>query len=500
MSKVIKNLRKKITLLAVAMIALQPVLGLAMMPTKTFAGTNHLVISEIQIGTSSSTNDDFIELYNPIGSPVNLKDFRLVKRTAGGTSDTLIKAWTTDTFINANSYYLWANSGYGGISADTTTTLSIAENNGVALKDGAGTIIDSVGLGTATNAFVETKTVTPNPPDDTSVERKANSSSTSVTMAVGGADATKGNAYDTENNSNDFIARAIPQPQNSSSPAEDIIAPSAPDKNKITVNQNDPGTNDEVTGSITGAVEALSIVTVYKDAALTSPSIGTGTAKADGSFDAIDIGDNKADSNDLIYITSTDANGNESLPTKLANDTTGPEMQGVANIPVESSTGSEVVDYTLPTATDTGSGLASPVVCAPPSGSSFSLGDTPVTCTATDNAGNVATETFTVTVMSSVVVTPPVVGPPAPVVTTAVAEVPVDNQVYGAESYQGEVKADTTIQTDEGNTTEVNNDEQPEDTKGESNVPLWGIIFLLILAGIGGYLFYSQGPEKTGGK
>ena len=38
------------------------------------------------------------------------------------------------------------------------------------------------------------------------------------------------------------------------------------------------------------------------------------------------------------------------------------------------------------------------VICSPPSGSNFSVGTTTVTCTATDSSGNLATETFIVTV------------------------------------------------------------------------------------------------------
>src|SRR5678815_3263159 len=40
------------------------------------------------------------------------------------------------------------------------------------------------------------------------------------------------------------------------------------------------------------------------------------------------------------------------------------------------------------------------VVCAPPSGSCFPVGVTTVTCTATDQAGNTATCSFTVTVFN----------------------------------------------------------------------------------------------------
>ncbi|HEX5165281.1 MAG TPA: HYR domain-containing protein [Thermomicrobiales bacterium] len=57
-----------------------------------------------------------------------------------------------------------------------------------------------------------------------------------------------------------------------------------------------------------------------------------------------------------------------------------------------------VVNWPDPTAVDDLSGTSGPV-CLPASGAIFGLGETPVTCTATDGAGNVATAAFTVTVI-----------------------------------------------------------------------------------------------------
>lgn len=59
-----------------------------------------------------------------------------------------------------------------------------------------------------------------------------------------------------------------------------------------------------------------------------------------------------------------------------------------------------VVTYSAPGATDN-CDLTPTVVCTPPSGSVFPVGVTTVTCTATDDAGNVATSTFTVTVTAT---------------------------------------------------------------------------------------------------
>lgn len=85
-------------------------------------------------------------------------------------------------------------------------------------------------------------------------------------------------------------------------------------------------------------------------------------------------------------------------------DTT-PPVVTVPNSPVVAeATGRDgaVVTFSA-TATDPDNG-AVPVDCTPPSGSTFPLGSTTVTCTATDPAGNVGTASFTVVVQDT---TPP---------------------------------------------------------------------------------------------
>src|SRR3989338_4871477 len=118
------------------------------MPGLVFAYTaDHLVISQVQItGGAGHTTDDFVELYNPTDSDIDLNGMRLVKRTQTGTTDTLIKSWTSSTIIPAHRYYLWANSSYAAIAVtpDATSTDIISANNGVALRSGpndTGTII-----------------------------------------------------------------------------------------------------------------------------------------------------------------------------------------------------------------------------------------------------------------------------------------------------------------------------------------------------------------------
>ncbi len=120
---------------------------------------NVIYISQVQItGGSGHTTDDFVEFYNPNVQLFNLNGYRLVKRTASGTTDSLIKSWTSDEFIPAFGFYLWANTNFTTIAAtpDATTTGSLADNNGIAIRLGpndSGSIIDSLAWGSANNTF-----------------------------------------------------------------------------------------------------------------------------------------------------------------------------------------------------------------------------------------------------------------------------------------------------------------------------------------------------------
>ncbi|MDU0313893.1 HYR domain-containing protein [Phycicoccus sp. M110.8] len=84
--------------------------------------------------------------------------------------------------------------------------------------------------------------------------------------------------------------------------------------------------------------------------------------------------------------------------TVTVQDTTAPAFGAAPNLTaVATSASGAKVTYTNPVATDLVDG-ATAVTCAPASGSTFPLGTTTVICTSTDQAGNTATKTFTVTV------------------------------------------------------------------------------------------------------
>jgi hypothetical protein len=124
-----------------------------------------------------------------------------------------------------------------------------------------------------------------------------------------------------------------------------------------------------------------------------------------------------------IDCTATDQSGVSTPPTNLFNiavaDRSAPALtvpDNMAGVPATSAAGAIVI-YTV-SAIDLVDSTVS-VLCVPPSGAIFRLGTTPVTCTATDDAGNSTVRTFTITVVDSTApdsfvagVSPPLLWPP----------------------------------------------------------------------------------------
>lgn len=193
-------------------------------PTPSIA--NHAVISEVQInGGPGEADHDFIELYNPTDSVFDLNGHRLVKRTGNSSTDTTIKSWTTSTLIPAHGFYLWANNSDSTfpttIGADTSTNQDLTASHSIALRSGAentGTVVDALSWNEG-STIGEGTVFSPNPDGDQSIERKALSTSDATSM-TSGADVSKGNGFDLNNNSTDFILRTVSQPQNSTSTTE----------------------------------------------------------------------------------------------------------------------------------------------------------------------------------------------------------------------------------------------------------------------------------------
>ena len=243
--------RRRYTLALAALIAVALLFPCVVWLASTAkAASTTFVISQFQVAGGTAA-DEFVELHNVGNTSFDLNGHRLVYRAASGTSDVLLAEWTTSTIIAAGGYYLVAAApGYDGTPAGDRTFSDggsgrlAGAGGGLALRNGAanaGTIIDSVGYGTATNAFVEGAT-TPAPGANASRARKNNG------------------CQDTDRNVDDFDIVNPSSPRNSSSAVVVCgnVTPSpspspSPDASPVPVNQ--------IQGSASTSARAGQVVT-----------------------------------------------------------------------------------------------------------------------------------------------------------------------------------------------------------------------------------------------
>lgn len=216
----------------------------------------HILISEV-MADGSPIDSEFVELHNPTTDWYSFSGWRLTKKTSGGTESNL--AATFSGLIPPKGYYLIGSAEYNlSVSTDasyTTANRLAGTNNTVLLYSDAGvTLVDKVGYGSGSADFELVPAS--NPVASGSIERKANSNSSSVTMGSGGSDANAGNSFDANNNNLEFSTRTIADPQNSkSSPKPDQSAPSrvtdltalpGPSSGKIKLSWTSPGDDGSV--------------------------------------------------------------------------------------------------------------------------------------------------------------------------------------------------------------------------------------------------------------
>ncbi|HNR47440.1 MAG TPA: ExeM/NucH family extracellular endonuclease, partial [Anaerolineaceae bacterium] len=202
-----------INLLMALALAIGAVVTAAPQPVQ--AVSTSLVISQFQVAGGTAA-DEFIEIHNVSGSAIDVNGYKVVYRSASGTSDVTLLTFSASTIIPAGGYYLIAaNPGYDGTTtADITYTHSgtgalSGSSGGLAIRDSSNNIVDSVGYGSATNIFVET-TPTPAPAANNSKSR-LNSGCT-----------------DTDNNNNDFAVTSPSAPRNSTTAAFSCVADTPP--------------------------------------------------------------------------------------------------------------------------------------------------------------------------------------------------------------------------------------------------------------------------------
>ncbi|MBN8226156.1 lamin tail domain-containing protein [Corallococcus macrosporus] len=202
--------------------------------------TNHVVISEVSTSSVANADDDFIELYNPTHTDIDLTGWKLMYSHAWThwTDYTLAATVATTTprkVIKAHGYFLFASPRFASsnpsVGVDTVwvsfVDLQLGGGNirlgdpTSALKATTTTgVVDTLAYGTGLLVAEVSAAMAP-PSGGGSIERKAVSTSGSGSMYYPlGEDALRGNAYDSNFNFADFVELFRRAPQNSASPIE----------------------------------------------------------------------------------------------------------------------------------------------------------------------------------------------------------------------------------------------------------------------------------------
>lgn len=180
----------------------------------------HIVISEIQI-SGATTSDEFVELYNPTGSDMDLTGWRLARKTSGTSSANLVTSMSGS--IPAHGYFLVTPpTGYTGtapadlIYSPAGTRIS-SDNTVYLFASDSATLVDKVAIGDGATDGEGSPASLPGAGE--AIERKAKTTSTVESM-TSGVDTDQGNGEDSDSNTDDFILRLASDPQDSTSSAE----------------------------------------------------------------------------------------------------------------------------------------------------------------------------------------------------------------------------------------------------------------------------------------
>jgi hypothetical protein len=180
-----------------------------------------LVISEVATGGPSGGLDEFVEIYNTTASAIDIGGLEIEYQSSAGSTWGRRATFPSGAMIPARGYYLVGASGYSRTPApDPGGGWATGMNRlggHIRIADGT-TELDRFGWGTAINAE---GLAMPQVVDDAinTYERKALPTSDVASMTTG-ADRTRGNGHDSNDNRADFIERPSGEPQSRASATE----------------------------------------------------------------------------------------------------------------------------------------------------------------------------------------------------------------------------------------------------------------------------------------
>jgi lamin tail-like protein/collagen triple helix repeat protein len=161
-------------------------------------GAASIRVNEFSTGTSTSATDEFVEIVNVGAGSADIGGYKLAYRSGAGTSDVTLATIPTGTTLAPGAFYLFGGSGYAGAApANQSFSQALAASaGGIGVRDANGTVVDSVGYGTATNAFVEAHAASAPP----------------ATAVPGSSDIRLPDGADTDDNGVDFTVTVAPTP------------------------------------------------------------------------------------------------------------------------------------------------------------------------------------------------------------------------------------------------------------------------------------------------
>lgn len=124
----------------------------------TQAVTWPILINQIMLGQNEGAKNEFIELYNPNDTSINLENYALKKKSSSGNEVSLITNKSFTGIISAKSYFLISSPEFGPqIKADLyySNSNSLSKNNTIILYNNDNKISDKLGYGQVLDFYTQ---------------------------------------------------------------------------------------------------------------------------------------------------------------------------------------------------------------------------------------------------------------------------------------------------------------------------------------------------------